>query len=72
MAMTNVIQQLKNEVEDKNLEIKKINKAITLLQNGKGTRQYTTGRRMSPEAIEKIRASQKKLWANKRKASESK
>lgn len=68
MALTKVIQQLRSELNSKNSEIKTINKAITLLQNGRGTQQFRIGRKMSPEAIAKISAGRKRYFANKKKA----
>ena len=66
MNLIAAINQLKQEVQTKTSEIDQINRAIKLLQ-GSAIIQKTKGRRrghhMSPQSIEKIRASQKARWA---------
>lgn len=70
MALQAAIQQLKTELENKNLEVKKIGQAIQLLEGNDPNApiQKRVGRIMSPEAIAKIRASRIKYWADKKKA----
>ena len=70
MAMTKVVEVLKAEVQ-------RLNKAIALLEGSDTSpskiNTKRVSRKMSPEAIEKIRASQKKRWAAiKKKAPTSK
>lgn len=70
MALQAAIQQLKTELENKNLEVKKIGQAIQLLEGNDPNApvQKKIGRIMSPEAIAKIRASRLKYWKDKKKA----
>lgn len=75
MALTKAIEQLKAELKSKTSEAEKINKAIKLLENGSSTvtpYPFKKKRKMSPEAIEKIRAAAKKRWADIKKKTPTK
>ncbi len=74
MALTNVINQLKNELKTHTREMGRINNAISLLQGRVAAAKNSahTRRKMSAATIEKIRAAQKARWAAVKKKTPTK